>query len=118
MKTKPNRAAIRRFEDLLESVDGNIALYRRGANEFFLSEYSMFYEGLEKARRDLELLGMYERCREALERAEELVKLGPENDHDAQMLLLETNRALMQASGTYEAMRRQFSAANNPSAKE
>jgi hypothetical protein len=115
MKTQPNKSVIRRFESLLESLDGSISLYRRGVNEFFLLEYAMYHEGLEAARRDLDLLGMYDRCRHAIERAEELVKKGPEYDAEAQALLLETNRALMQASGSYEEIRRRFSAANDPS---
>ena len=61
---------------------------------------------------------MYERCRNTIERAEELVKRGPEHDDEAQALLLETNKALMQASGTYEDFRRRFSATNDPTSKE
>ena len=39
-----------------------------------------------------------------LARAEELVKLGPEHDEEAEMLILNANRALMAASGTHEEM--------------
>jgi hypothetical protein len=91
-------------------------LYRRGINEFYLSEgFPWIYEQLEAVRRDLEALGMYEQCRDALTQAEALIRQGPEHDEEAEMLILAANRALMQASGSYEAMRRRFNASNDPS---
>lgn len=110
---KPKRS-IAQFESYLEGMQGNIALYRRGINEFFLSQsFPLIYERLAAIRRDLEALGMYERVRDALTQAEALVRKGPEHDEEAEMLILNANRALMQASGSYEAMRRRYSAAND-----
>jgi hypothetical protein len=104
------------FENLLEAAQGGIALYRRGVNEFYLSDgFPRYYEQLETVRRDLEALNMYERCRDALTKAEALIKQGPEHDDEAEMLILNANRALMQASGSYEAMRRRYSASNDAS---
>jgi hypothetical protein len=101
------------FENLLDSATGGIALYRKGTNEFFLSHgFPRFYEKLEATRVDLEALGMYERCRDALQRAEELYRLGPEHDEEGSMIVLEAQRALMQASGSYEALARRFRASN------
>lgn len=110
MKPKRNIVDV---ENMLEAVQGGISLYRRGVNEFFLSQgFPRYYERLEAARRDLESLGMFQRCREALELAELLVKQGPENDERAQDVVLEANRALMRASGSYEAMKLRWNAAN------
>jgi hypothetical protein len=104
------------FENLLEAAQGGIALYRRGVNDFYLSDgFPRYYEQLEAVRRDLEALGMYERCRDALIQAEALIKQGPAHDEEAEMLILSANRALMQASGSYEAMRRRYSASNDAS---
>ena len=95
---------------------GNITLYRRGINEFFLSHgFPRIYEQLEAVRRDLEALGMYERCRDALKQAEALVRQGPEHDEEAELLLLNVGGELAHASGSYEALRRRYSAANDAS---
>jgi hypothetical protein len=116
MRAKRSVAA---FENDLEGMQGGIALYRRGANEFYLSQsFPWIYERLETIRRDLEALGMYERCRDALTQAEALIKQGPEHDKEAEMLILDANRALMQASGSDETMRRRYSASNDPSSLE
>ena len=111
MKPKRNIVAI---ENMLEAAQGGIALYRQGVNEFFLSHgFPLYFEKLEAARRDLESLGMYQLCRDALEQAEVLVKQGPENDERAAGLVLEANRSLMRASGSYEAMKLRWNAAND-----
>lgn len=108
------KQSIVRFENDLEGMSGNIALYRRGINEFYLSQgFPRMYEQLETIRRDLEALGMYERCRDALTEAEALIRQGPEHDEEAYMLMLNANRALMQASGSFEAMSRKYRAAND-----
>jgi hypothetical protein len=113
MKVKRSVAA---FENDLEGMQGGIALYRRGANEFYLSQsFPWIYERLEAVRRDLEALGMYERCRDALTQAEALITQGPEHDQEAEMSILSASRALMQASGSYEAMQRRYSASNDVS---
>jgi len=99
------KKAIRELENELIGMQGGIPLYRRGIDEFFVSHgFPMAREKLEAARRDLEALGLYEQCRDALIRAEELVKLGPEHDEEAETLILNANRALMQASGTHAEM--------------
>jgi len=108
------KRSIAEFENDLEGMQGGIALYRRGVNEFYLSQgFPWIFERLEAARRDLEDLGMYERCRDALRQAEALIKQGPECDDEAEMLILGANRALMQASGSYEAMHRRYRASND-----
>lgn len=96
---------VKELENELIGMQGGISLYRRGLDEFFVSHgFAMGREKVEAARRDLEGMGLYEQCRDALARAEELVKLGPEHDEEAEMLILNANRALMQASGTHDAM--------------
>jgi hypothetical protein len=110
------KRSVAEFERNLGGMQGNIALYRRGVNEFYLSEgFPWIYEQLEAVRHDLEALDMYERCRDALMQAEALIKQGPEHDDEAEMLILNANRALMQASGSYEAMHRRYSASNDAS---
>ena len=110
---KPKRS-IAQFENELEGMQGNIALYRRGINEFFLSQsFPLIYERLEAVRRDLESLGVYEVCRDALTQAEALVKQGAEHDEAARKLILNANRALMQASGSFDAMRHRYGSGND-----
>ena len=94
------------LENVLEGVQGGIALYRRGISENLIPDgFAIAREKLEAAQRDLEVLGLYERCRDALVRAEELMKRGSVHDHDAEMLILDANRALMEAAGSREATR-------------
>ncbi|NML48463.1 hypothetical protein HHL11_32255 [Ramlibacter sp. G-1-2-2] len=98
---------VREFEDELVGVQGGISLFRKGIDEFFLSHgFLIANDKLQAARKDLEALGLFERCSQALRRTEELVKLGPAHDQEAEMLILETARALMKASGTHDAMRK------------
>lgn len=106
---------VREFENELIGMQGGISLYRKGIDEFFVSHgFAIAREKLEAARRDLEALDMYEQCRDALVRSEELVKLGPQHDEEAEMLILNANRALMQASGTFDAMCKKLK--DNPNA--
>ena len=108
------KRSVAEFERNLGGMQGNLPLYRQGINEFYLSQgFPWIYEQLEAVRRDLEALGMYERCRDALTQAEALIKQGPEHDDEAEMLILNANRALMQASGSYETMKRRYGAAND-----
>lgn len=108
------KRSVAEFERNLGGMQGNLPLFRQGINEFYLSQgFPWIYEQLEAVRRDLEALGMYERCRDALTQAETLIRQGPEHDDEAEMLILNANRALMQASGSYEAMKRRCSAAND-----
>ncbi len=64
-------------------------------------------EEIELVRKPLEKLGLYERVRQALIESEKLAKVGKFNE--AEDLILETNKALMKASGTYETLQRAFS---------
>ena len=108
------KRSVSQFENYLEGLQGSIVLYRRGINEFLLSQgFPLIHERLEAVRRDLEALGMYERIRDALTQAEMLVRQGPDHDEEADKLILDANRALMQVSGSYDAMRRRYSAAND-----
>jgi len=96
---------VRELENTLIGIQGGFTQYRKGIDESFVPYGFAIGRGkLEAARRDLEALGLYEQCRNALMRAEELVKRGPQHDEEAEMLILNANRALMQASGSYEAM--------------
>lgn len=106
------RTSIARFEGDLQGIAGNIALYRRGVNECYLSQYSWIYDQLEAVRRDLEVIGMYERCRGALQQAEMWVRQGPEHDRDAESLLLQVGLELATASGSYAALQRRFQSSN------
>lgn len=113
------KRSVAEFERNLGGMQGNLPLYRQGINEFYLSQgFPWIYEQLEGVRQDLEALGMYERCRDALTQAEALIKQGPEHDDEAEMLILSANRALMQASGSYEAMRRRYSASNDAAKRQ
>lgn len=111
MKT---RTSLPQFERDLQGMVGGITLYRRGIDEFYLSQYSWIYEQLEAVRPKLEAIGMHERCRDALKQAEALVRQGPEHDEEAQILLLAVGGELAHASGSYEAMRKKLK--DNPQA--
>ena len=96
---------IRELENTLIGIQGGFSQYRKGIDEAFVPHgFAIGREKLEAARRDLEALGLYEQCRDALVRAEDLVKLGPAHDEEAEMLILNANRALMTASGTHDEM--------------
>ena len=82
------RTSLRQFERDLQGISGNITLYRRGINEFYLSQYSWIYEQLEAVRPKLEAIGMYERCRDALQQVEAWGQESPEHDEEAELLLL------------------------------
>jgi hypothetical protein len=97
------RKQVKEFENTLIGIQGGFTQYRSGIDETFVPYgFIIGREKLEAARRDLESLGLYEQCRDALLRAEELVKRGPEHDDEAEMLILNANRALMAVSGTHE----------------
>ena len=72
---------IREFENSLDALQAQIGLCRQGIDETFLVDgFAWYRTKLEGVRRDLEALGLYEQCRDALSRAEALVKLGPEHE--------------------------------------
>lgn len=108
--------SLSRFEGDFEGMIGCISLYRRGLDETYLSHYSWIYKQLEAVRAKLETIGMYERCREALMQAEDLVRQGPERDEEAATLLLAVSRELAHASGSYAKLQRKFKAQNDEGA--
>lgn len=96
---------LRELENTLDGVQCSIALYRKGLAEHLVPHgFAIAREKVEAAQRDLEALGLYAQCRDALVRAEELVKLGPEHDEEAEMLILNANRTLTVASGSHAEM--------------
>jgi hypothetical protein len=98
-------------------MQGGISLFRTGVDEFYLTwGFVIARKKLEAARRDLEALGMYERCRDALDQAEVLITKGPEHDEEANLIFLNVNRALMKASGSHDTLVRRFSSANDTGA--
>lgn len=111
MKT---RTSLRQFERDLQGMSGNITLYRRGTNEFYLSQYSWIYEQLEAVRPKLEAIGMYERCRDALQQVEAWVQENHEHDEEAELLLLNLSGDLRDVSGIHAEMRKKLK--DNPSA--
>lgn len=111
MKT---RTSLPQFERDLQGMVGGITLYRRGIDEFYLSQYSWIYEQLEAVRSKLEAIGMYERCRDALQQAEALVRQGPEHDDEAELLLLNLGGDLRDASGIHAEMHKKLK--DNPNA--
>lgn len=108
------KKSVASFESDFQGMVGGISLYRRGIDEFYLSQFHWIYEQLEAVRSKLEALGMYERCRDALTRAEALVREGPDHDDEAETLLLKVGGELARASGSFEAMRKKLKA--NPNA--
>lgn len=103
------------FERDVQGMAGNVTLYRRGINEFYLSHgFPRIYEGLEAVRPRLEAIGMYVRCRDTLQQAEALVRQGPDHDEEAEQLLLNLGGDLRDASGTHESMRKKLR--GNPNA--
>lgn len=94
---------LRQFEHHLDALQAQIGLCRKGIDENFLVDgFAWYLKKLQIAQPDLEKLGLYEQCRDAILRAEELVKRGPAHDQEAEMLILDTNRALTAASGIRE----------------
>ena len=87
------------------------AAFGRGVSDSLLVGYEYFYEELDKVRKPLEALGFYEIVKSAITEAEALVKT--RRFDEAEDLILNTNRALMKASGTYDALSRAFRAAND-----
>ncbi|WP_304305068.1 hypothetical protein [Pseudacidovorax intermedius] len=112
MKTK---TTLRQFERDIQGMAGNVTLYRRGINDFYLSHgFPRIYEELEAVRSRLEAIGMYVRCRGTLQQAEALVRQGPDHDEEAQLLLLNLGGDLKDASGTHARMRKKLR--ENPNA--
>lgn len=99
------KKAIREFEHDMVGLIGGVSMYRSGIDEFFIPYgFTIAREKLRVAQKDLEKLGLFEKCKHAIDRAEELVKLGPEHDEETDALLLAITREVMAASGTHARM--------------
>jgi hypothetical protein len=98
-----SKKAIRELENTLIGLQGGFTQYRSGIDESFVPHgFAIARQKLQAARSGMEQLGLFELCRDAIDRAEELVKLGPEYDEEAELLILNANRELMEASGSYD----------------
>lgn len=103
---------MKQFCRSLTGLQGSIALYQEGLSEFlFTAGYPAHYEELEAVRGGLEDLGLYEVVREAIVRSESLAKEGKYDE--AEMLVLDANRKLSEASGLWDDMRRFYKASND-----
>ena len=93
---------------------GGITLFRRDIDEFYLSQgFPHAHEELEAVRGQLEKIGMYELCRQALVEAETLVRAGPDHDQQAEDVLLAAGGRLARASGSFDKLQRRFKAVND-----
>lgn len=112
-KTKMKKArGLKHFCRTLDGLQGSIALFPQGLSEFLFSAgYPHYFEELEAVRGALEDIGLYEAVREAITRSEVLTKEG--QYRQAEMLVLEVNRQLSDASGANDDMRRTYKAAND-----
>lgn len=99
---------LRELEKNLDYALIAVSCYRKGSDDDFIPHgIKMVSESLEAAKHDLDKLGLYEQCRSALVCAE-LIKRGPAHDEEAENLLLQASRALMEASGSAAAMRKKL----------
>lgn len=113
------KTSLPQFERDLQGMAGNVTLFRRGINEFYLSHgFPRIYEELEAVRPKLESIGMFERCRDALQQAEALVRQGPEHDDQAEFLLLKLGGDLREASGTHAEMSKKLKGNRNASIED
>lgn len=104
-----NTNSVKQFCISLDGLQGSIATFAEGLNEFLLTAgYPRYYEELEAIRTGLEDLGLYETMHEAITRSEALVREG--KYEDAEMLVLEANRKLSKASGAEDDLRRMYRA--------
>jgi hypothetical protein len=104
--------AAKQFTHVLDGLQGGIALYRDGIDEFLLSHgYRLYRDQLEAIKADLCELGLYEIVREALVRSEELVREAKYDE--AQALVLEANIRLSRSSGAEDDLKRLYTAAND-----
>ena len=91
----------------LDGLQGSIVAFSRGQSEHLLTVgYPICYEELEAARGGLERLGLYEEIQSVLVRSEAMVREG--KYHDAEMLVLDANRNLSEASGANADLRRLY----------
>lgn len=103
---------LKQFCRTLDGLQASIALFPKGLSEFLFSAgYPRYFEELEAVRCALEDIGLYEAVREAITRSEALAKEG--QYRQAEILVLEVNRRLSEASGASEDMQRIYKAAND-----
>ncbi|KQV92820.1 hypothetical protein [Rhizobacter sp. Root1221] len=107
-----NAKAVKQFFHTLVGLQGGIALFPAGINEFlFTAGYPRIYEELEHIRSDLAELGLYDLLNEAVTQSEVLAREGKYDD--AEMLILEAGRKLSTASGVEDDLQRMYKSAND-----
>jgi hypothetical protein len=108
-----NKRSLQQLFHSWVALQGNIALYPQGINEFlFTAGFPSYYEELEANRKALEKLGLYGTLLDSLTRAETLAKEGEYDD--AETVVFDATRLLGQASGAVDELRRIYTAANDP----
>jgi len=102
------KITIAEFEDDLEGLQGVITYYAKNDELDTLLEvsYPRHNETLEQLKPALEKIAMYEPVKTALHRSETLAREG--KFEAAEDVILEINRALMRASGTWDKMVKRF----------
>ena len=104
----PRKVTIAEFENDLEGLQGVITYYARN-NELemlFDVSYPRQREILEEVKPALEKIDMYEPVSEAIRISENLAREG--KFEEASDVVLEINRALMKASGTWDKIVKHF----------
>lgn len=106
-----NVKAVKQFCHRLDGLQGSIATFAEGIDEFLLSHgYPEDYRQIEGIRDGLEDLGLYEEVLGAVRQSEALVREG--KYREAELLVLDINRKLSKASGAEEDLRKMYKAAN------
>lgn len=107
---------IKAFEQTLIGAMGGISSYAEGMSDFLFDYgFPRYREEMERVRPGLEMLRMYEQVRSALDRAEQLAR--DKQYEEAGDTLSLAVKALMKASGTWEDMKPQYTAANQAKLK-
>lgn len=104
----PRKPTIAEFEVDLGALQGVITYYAQN-NELetlFEISYPRHRETVEQLKPALEKIAMYEPVKNALHQSETLAREG--RFEEAENVVLEINRALMRASGTWDKMVRRF----------
>jgi hypothetical protein len=106
-----NAKAVKQFCHRLDGLQGSIATFAEGIDEFLLSHgFPEDYRQIEVIRGGLEDLGLYEEVLGAVKLSETLVREG--KYREAELLVLEINRKLSKASGAEGDLRNMYKAAN------
>jgi len=107
-----NARAVKGLCNMLDGLQGGIALFRDGLDEVLLSHgYPRYRAEVEAVRSGLEDQGLYGNVTDALVRPEFLVQEGKYDE--AMDLVLDANRKLSKASDAEEDLQRRFKAAND-----